>query len=97
MKLKVLQSTFSPIFLPEKELDRLVEERTLEPVKHSEWASSIVAVLKPDKQSVFKQTINPVLKLDRYSIPKVEAKLSMGKQYTKLDLSIPSGAYRRGD
>ena len=36
----------------EKELNKLVEEGTLEPVEHSEWASPIVAVLKPDKESV---------------------------------------------
>ena len=53
----------------EKELDRLVEEGTLEPVEFSEWAAPIVAVLKPDKQNVricgdFKQTVNPVAKLD---------------------------------
>ena len=79
----------------EKELDRLVEEGTLEPVESSEWAAPIVAVLKQDKQSVricgdFKQTINPIAKLDRYPIPRVEdlfAKLSGGKSFTKLDLS----------
>ena len=72
-----------------------MEQGTLEPVEHSEWASPIVAVLKPDKQSVricgdFKQTVNPVSKLDRYPIPRVEdlfAKLAHGKQYTKIDLS----------
>ena len=56
-----------------KELDRLVKEGTLEPVKHSELASPIVPVLRPDKQSIhicgdFKQTFNLVLKLDRYPI-----------------------------
>ena len=61
----------------EKELDRLVEEGTLEPVEFSEWAAPIVAVLKHDKQSVricgeFKQTINPIAKLDRYPIPSIE-------------------------
>ena len=79
----------------EKELDRLVEEGTLEPVEFSEWAAPIVAVLKQDKQSVricgdFKQTINPIAKLDHYPIPRVEdlfAKLSGGKSFTKLDLS----------
>lgn len=79
----------------EKELDRLVEEGTLEPVEHSEWASPIVAVLKQDKQSVricgdFKQTVNPASKLDRYPIPRIQdlfARLSGGKLFTKLDLS----------
>ena len=47
----------------DKELTRLVEEGTLEPVEHSERAAPIVAVLKPDKKRVricgdFKQTIN---------------------------------------
>ena len=79
----------------ERELDRLVEEGTLEPVEHSEWAAPIVAVLKPDKQRVcicgdFKQTINKVAKLDRYPIPRVQdlfAKIGGGKTFTKLDLS----------
>lgn len=79
----------------ELELQRLVDEGTLEPVEYSDWASPIVAVLKPDKKSVricgdFKQTVNPVSQLDRYPIPKVEdlfAQLSGGKTFTKLDLS----------
>lgn len=78
-----------------KEFDRLVEEGTLEPVKHFECASLIIPVLKPDKQSVricgdFKRTVNLVSKLDRYPIPRIEdlfAQLSKGKRYTKLDLS----------
>ena len=79
----------------DKELDRLVEEGTLEPVEHSEWAAPIVALLKSDKQRVwicgdFKQTINKVAKLDRYPIPRVQdlfAKVGGGKTFTKLDLS----------
>ena len=38
----------------------------------------------------FKQTINPVSKLDHYPLPKIEdlfATLSVGKSFTKLDLS----------
>ena len=77
-----------------KELNRLVEEGTLEPVKHSDWASPIVAVLKPDKENVricgdYKLTVNPVSKLDRYPIPRIEdlfSKLAGGKSFTKLDL-----------
>lgn len=79
----------------EKELNRLVEKGTLEPVEHSEWASPIVPVLKPDKQTVricgdFKQTVHPVAQLNRYPIPRIEdlfAKLCKGKTFTKLDLS----------
>ena len=36
----------------DKELTRLVEEGTLEPVEHSEWAAPIVAVLKKKKKRV---------------------------------------------
>ena len=58
----------------ERELDRLVQEGTLEPVEHSEWASPIVAVLKRDGNNIricgdFKQTLNPVSRLGRYPIP----------------------------
>ena len=79
----------------EKELDRLVQEGTVEPVEFSEWASPIVPVLKKDKLSVricgdFKQTVNPVARLDRYPIPKVEdlfSSLGGGKVFSKIDLS----------
>ena len=59
------------------EIQRLLDEGTLEPVESSEWAAPIVAVLKGDKTSIricgdFRVTINPVSKLDRYPIPKVE-------------------------
>ena len=78
-----------------KELDRLVEEGTVESVQFSDWAVPIVPVLKADKSSVricgdFSLTVNQVSKLDRYPIPKVEdllASLAGGKAFTKLDLS----------
>ena len=81
--------------LVEKELDRLVQEGTVEPVEFSEWASPIVPVLKKDKLSVricgdFKQTVNPVARLDRYPIPKIEdlfSSLGGGKVFSKIDLS----------
>ena len=81
--------------LVEKELDRLVQEGTLEPVEFVDWTSPIVPVLKKDKNSVricgdFKQTINPVSRLDRYPIPKVEdlfTSLSGEKLFSKIDLS----------
>ena len=63
--------------LVDKELTRLQQEGTLEPVEISEWAAPIVVVLKCDKKSVricgdFSVTVNPVSKLDRYPIPKIE-------------------------
>ena len=79
----------------DKELQRLQDEGTLEPVEIAEWATPIVAVLKRDKSSVricgdFSVTVNPVSKLDRYPIPRVEdlfSRLSKGKLFSKLDLS----------
>jgi len=52
----------------EDELDHLVAEGTQEPVKYSDWAAPIVAVLKPDKKTIqiccnFCITVNPVSKL----------------------------------
>ena len=79
----------------DKELTRLQEAGTLEPVEISKWAAPIVAVLKRDKKSVricgdFSVTVNPISKLDRYPIPKIEdlfARLSNGKFYSKIDFS----------
>ena len=79
----------------EAELERLVEEGTLEPVQFSEWASSIVTVVKSDKTSVricgdLKRTVNPVARLDRYPIPKVDdlfATMANGKVFSQIDLS----------
>ena len=58
----------------EKELQRLQEGGTIEPVEFAEWAAPIVAVLKRDRSSVricgdFSVTVNPASKLDRYPIP----------------------------
>ena len=79
----------------DKELQRLQDEGTLEPIEFAEWAAPIVAVLKSDKSSIricgdISVTINPVSKLDRYPIPKVEdlfTRLKKGKYFSKLDLS----------
>ena len=79
----------------EVELQRLLDEGTLEPVGLADWAAPIVAVVKRDKTSVricgdFSTTVNPVSKLDRYPIPKSSdlfAKLGKGKFFSKLELS----------
>ena len=75
------------------ELDCLQKEGIIEPVSFSEWAASIVPVLKADKSvricDDFKVTVNPVSKHNRYPIPKIEdlATLAKGKYFSKLDMS----------
>ena len=92
------RSRVVPYALREKvsaELDRLVQEGTLEPMDIADWAAPIVPVLKSDKTSVricgdFRMTVNPVSKLDSYTIPKIEdlfAMLMKGKLFSKIDLS----------
>ena len=77
-----------------KELDRLVEEKIIEPVQYSKWAAPIVPVLKPDGSvricGDYRLTVNQAEVIDKYPIPKIEdlyAKLSGGKTFTKLDMS----------
>lgn len=76
------------------ELDRLINEGTIEPVQFSEWATPIVPILKSDGHvricGDYKVTVNPVTKLDNYPIPKTEdlyATLGGGQEFSKLDLS----------
>ena len=79
----------------EEELDRLVQDKVLEPVQVSSWAAPIVPVLKADKTSIricgdFKLTVNRASKLDQYPLPRVEdlfSTLSGGKTFSKLDMS----------
>ena len=63
--------------LVETQLDKLVQENILTPIKHADWAAPIVPVMKADQQSVwicgdFKQTVNKASPLDKYPIPKIE-------------------------
>lgn len=78
----------------EAELDRLLAQDIIEPVKYAEWAAPVVPVLKPDDSARlcgdYKLTVNQVSKLEQYPIPKIEdlfASLSGGQKFTKLDLS----------
>ena len=78
----------------ELELQRLVEQRVIEPVESSEWAAPIVPVLKPDGTvricGDYRLTINRAAKPDTYPLPRVEdlfATLAGGKSFSKLDLA----------
>lgn len=57
----------------EEELKRLINADIIEPIRYSEWAAPIVAVLKKNGNvricADFSVTINPVLKADKYPIP----------------------------
>jgi len=60
----------------EQELDCLVSEGNLEPVKFAEWASPIVPALKADGHSVSIcggiKLLNQACKLNEYPLPKIE-------------------------
>ena len=78
----------------EAELDRLLREGIIEPVRYSDWAAPIVPVPKGDDTvricGDYKVTINRAAKIDRYPLPRIEdlfATLAGGKLFTKLDLS----------
>ncbi|KAL0150120.1 hypothetical protein M9458_054547 [Cirrhinus mrigala] len=78
----------------EAELDRLIKERVIEPVKFSEWAAPVVPVLKPDGSvrlcGDYRVTVNRESSLEQYPIPRMEdmfAVLSGSEKYTKLDMS----------
>jgi len=76
----------------EQELERLLKEKIIEPVK--DWAAPIVPILKPDAStqicSDYKLMVNKVSPLEQYPIPKMEEMIACllgGEKYTKLDMS----------
>ena len=76
------------------ELDRLLKENIIEPMKYSKWAAPIVPVMKPNKTvrlcGDYRLTCNKALLLDKYPLPKVEelfGSLASGKYFSKLDMS----------
>ncbi|XP_042601491.1 uncharacterized protein K02A2.6-like [Cyprinus carpio] len=78
----------------EEEIDWLLKEDIIAPVKYAEWAAPIVPVLQPNGSvricRDYKLTINSASSLEQYPIPRVEDlfnTLSGGKQFSKLDLS----------
>lgn len=94
---KFLKSRPVPVALREKvnaDIERLVTDGVLEPVKTSEWATPIVPVVKGDGSvricGDFKVTINPALCVETYPQPRREdlfAELAGGQSFTKLDLA----------
>ncbi len=60
----------------EVELERLLNDKILEPVSFSEWVAPIVPVIKPDNSvrmcGDYKLTVNQASKLEQYPIPKLE-------------------------
>ena len=81
----------------EEELERLQTLGVIRPVQFSDWAASIVPVLKGDGRlricGDYKVTINKAAELEKYPIPRIEelfASLAGGKTFSKLDLSCVS-------
>lgn len=78
--------------MAEAELQRLAEEKIIEPVQLAEWAAPIVPVKKPDGSiqicGGYKLTVNRASSVKQYPIPKVEdlfAQLPGVQQFSKLD------------
>ena len=78
----------------EQEIERLLRNKVIRKVEHSDWATPIVPVLKPD-QSVritgdYSVTLNRFLKIEHYPVPLFEdvfSTLRGGQSFSKIDLS----------
>ncbi|XP_055850659.1 uncharacterized protein K02A2.6-like [Episyrphus balteatus] len=77
----------------ETEIEKLVQQKILEPVMFSRWATPIVPVPKSDGSvricGDYRSTVNAVIKTNAYPLPTVSevmAAISDGKVFTKLDL-----------
>ena len=78
----------------DNELQRLQSTVVIVPIEHSDWAASIVPVLKANGEvricGDYKLSVNKAAKVDQYPIPNIDdlySKLSGGVAYSKLDLS----------
>lgn len=85
----VLRENVTPIFhkaysMPYKvkekfdaELDKLIEQNIIYPVKYSKWASPLVVVVKSDNKRIrlcvdCKVTINKFIKTEHYPLPRAQ-------------------------
>lgn len=66
------------------ELDRLECEGVIEPVDSSDWATSLVPLLKSNGKSKFlDNVVYPLLRVEE-----IFNKLSIGKKFSKIDLQL---------
>ena len=74
-------------------MNHLLEHGIIEPVHFADGAAPIVPVLKRDGSiricRDYRVTTNRVAKLDKYPLSRIEASLSGGTCFSKLDLSHP--------
>ena len=78
----------------EQELERLINLKCLEKVETSEWATSIVPIMKKDGNvricRNFKLTVNPNLIIDNHPLSLIEEifhSLQGGEKFSAIDLS----------
>lgn len=78
----------------EKEIDRLIANKIIEPVESSEWATPIVPVVKSNGDirvcGDYKVTVNPQLIVNMHPIPRITdllTQLETGKVFSKIDLA----------
>ncbi|XP_017484721.1 PREDICTED: uncharacterized protein LOC108373355, partial [Rhagoletis zephyria] len=77
----------------EREIEKLVAQKVLEPTLFSHWATPIVPVIKKDGTmricGDYRSTVNAVIKPNTYPLPlfsEVKAEIAGAKLFTKLDL-----------
>ena len=76
-----------------QELDRLIDNKIIQPIPFSDWASPNVIIPKPDGGlricGDFKATVNPNIESEVYPTPtndEIFAKIQGGERFSKSDL-----------